>query len=469
MTNVYPRLVFAGMAGDSGKTIVSLSVVSESLRRGIPVAVFKKGPDFIDAAWLRIAARTHAWNLDVYLQGPEYVRQSFTRHGSPGGLNIIEGNRGLYDGMETGENSTAELAKLLRTPVILVYSPVKVTRTAAAHVLGCLHFDPDVAIAGVILNRTAGERHERVIRTAIEETCGVPVLGAVPRLQKNRILPDRHLGLVTPEEAETIADSVDDYSAVCRDFIDFDAVRRIAFDVAPLDADTPDHSVAVPPDVRIGYFSDSAFTFYYPDNLEALEAAGAELVKISALHDTALPELDGLFIGGGFPETHAELLEENASLRYAVKEAAQNGMPIYAECGGLIYLTQSLRWNNRTFTMAGIFPVTVEIHKKPHGHGYMEAEVDRNNPFFPVGTIIRGHEFHYSQIVSEAEKPDTAYNVRRGVGCFDGRDGLLYKNVFASYMHVHAGGAREWAGHIVTAARTYRQNRESGPEHKTEE
>jgi len=453
MSLTFPRVVIAGMAGDSGKTLVSLSILSELHRLGVKTAVFKKGPDFIDAAWLGFASRSTARNLDIYMNGPDFVIRSFIDHAAVDGISLIEGNRGLYDGMETGANSTAELAKLLNAPVILVHSPVKVTRTAAAHVLGCLNFDPDVQIVGVILNKIAGKRHERVVKTAIEDTCGIPVVGVLPKLRNNNVLPDRHLGLVTPEETEATAEKIENFSSYCREYIDLDAVISISRAAPPLE--TPAQigaQSAQKPTVRVGFFADQAFTFYYPENLEALEQAGAELIRISPLHDTALPDVDALYIGGGFPETHAELLENNGEFRAAVKQTAESGLPVYAECGGLMYLTESLTWQGRTYAMAGVLPLTVGVSEKPYGHGYCEIEIDTENPFFSKGNLYRGHEFHYSRIKSGMEKVDSVYAVKRGVGCADKRDGILYKNVLAAYTHLHAGGNAQWAEDIVKAA-----------------
>ncbi len=452
MFNAFPRAVFAGSAGDSGKTLVSLSVISELASRDIRISAFKKGPDYIDAAWLGYLSGTYARNLDEYLMGPEYVFRSFVFHGVNSGFNIIEGNRGLYDGMETGTNSTAELAKNLKAPVILIISPVKTSRTAAAHVLGCMKFDEDVNIAGVILNRIAGDRHRKVITQAIEDICGIPVLGSIPKIKKT-ILPDRHLGLVTPEEAKSFADQKDLFAELCRDYIDLDRIIKIAESAPELETGSITlEKESVIPKVKIGYISDSAFTFYYPENLEALENAGAELVKISSITDTALPEIDGLYIGGGFPETHADKLQDNEALRYAVKKAAESGLPIYAECGGLIFLSKTLTWDDKSYNMSGVLPITVKMDKKPQGHGYIEASVDRENPFHPVGTKLRGHEFHYTKIIDGADKLETVFDVTRGTGSFDKRDGILYKNVFACYTHIHTASTPHWAENFVKAA-----------------
>jgi len=457
MTDAFPRIVIAGMAGDSGKTLISLSILSELHRLGMKTAAFKKGPDFIDAAWLGRAAHATARHLDIYLTDSAYVYRSFVTHAAPDGINIVEGNRGLYDGMETGANSTAEIAKILKAPVILICSPVKMARTAAAHVLGCQQFDSNLHIAGIILNRVSGARHENVVKTAIEKTCGIPVIGVVPGLKHGSVLPDRHLGLVTPEEAAAFSGKIDTFSRLCEKYINLEKLLKIARRAPALETVIEQSEKRTGMHrVRIGYFADSSFTFYYPENLEALTSAGAELVRISALHDTALPEIDALYIGGGFPETHAEQLERNSALQAAVKEAADAGMPVYAECGGLIYLTETLKWKSAAYRMAGVLPVAVEMQDKPQGHGYCEVRVDRENPFFPVGTVYRGHEFHYTRIVSGMEHVDSIYAVERGAGCFDRRDGLLYKNVVAGYTHLHAGGARNWAEGIVKAAVAYK-------------
>ncbi|MCP4724059.1 MAG: hydrogenobyrinic acid a,c-diamide synthase (glutamine-hydrolyzing) [bacterium] len=457
MTGIFPRITIAGMAGDSGKTLVTTSILSELLRRHKKTAAFKKGPDFIDAAWLSLASRTVARNLDTFIMGPEYVLSSFISNAVTDGFNIIEGNRGLFDGTETGENSTAELAKLLKSPVVLICSPVKVTRTAAALIMGCKLFDKDVNIAGIILNRIAGKRHESVVKRAIEETCGIPVIGAIPKFGQDAVLPDRHLGLVTPEEMDKSSEKIDTLADICRDHIDIDELMRISSDVPKLEpASCEEKSKNIPSIVKIGYFCDSAFTFYYPENLEALRKKGAELIKVSAINDTSLPDIDALYIGGGFPETHMIEIEKNSALRNSVKNAAESGMPVYAECGGLIYLSRSIRWKGRKHSMADVFPVHMEMHDKPQGHGYSIIEVDNDNPFFPKGIVYKGHEFHYSSIIQEHENIETAFSVKRGTGCFNKRDGLIYKNVLAGYTHLHESGAAGWSDAMVDAARKFK-------------
>ncbi|MFH1862942.1 MAG: cobyrinate a,c-diamide synthase [bacterium] len=456
-----PRLVIAGTGGDCGKTLVSMGLVASWRQRGMKVAVFKKGPDYIDAAWLRFAAGTETRNLDTYMMGAPAVLESFQRNSRGVDICLIEGNRGLYDGSDSkGTHSTAELAKLLQAPVVLVQNITKVTRTAAATVLGCRYLDPDVKIAGVILNQVAGSRHERIVRESIETICSIPVLGAIPRISQRDFLPGRHLGLITPVEHPDVVEACAAVAELVDKHIDRDRILEVA-QSAPSLREYEDQ-IAVPatfetPDpVSIAYFCDSAYTFYYPDNLEALSAAGAKLIPVSSIENSALPSCDGLYIGGGFPETHAGQLSDNRSLLKDVYKKAQQGLPIYAECGGLIYLCRSITYLDRTYPMAGVFPLDLQVEAAPQGHGYMEVEVDAVNPFFPVKTRFRGHEFHYSRVKQSHPNVNSIYSVERGKGCFQQRDGLIFKNVLAGFLHLHASGAPQWAKHFVQLAKEHK-------------
>lgn len=452
-----PRLLVAGLSGGSGKTIVTLSLLLRLRRAGLEVRAFKKGPDYIDPAWLQWASAHTARNLDAYLMGAAAVRASFVRHGTPGGINVIEGNRGLFDGLDAeGTYSSANLAELLEAPIVLVLDATKMTRTAAAVVLGCQKLDPRISIRGVVLNRVNGQRHERVLREAIESICSIPVIGALPRLQENP-LPERHLGLVPPEERRTL-DSVErNLLAWMENRVDLDALLTIARS-APSPAVHADERAPLPDarGLRIGYLRDSAFTFYYPENLEELERAGAELVSISALHASALPAgLHALYIGGGFPETHAQALSANTGFLHSLRGSCVAGLPVYAECGGLMLLARSLAWQGVRYPMAGVFPIDVEAFAAPQGHGYSELLVDAANPFFPQGVALHGHEFHYSRIVSSADAAASSCAVVRGTGCFPGRDGLVWQNVMAAYTHLHATATPQWAAGILAAARRF--------------
>jgi len=454
MTTSSSRLVIAGLSGDSGKTIASLSILTALRERGFSVSVFKKGPDYIDPAWLSSVSQTVCRSLDTYMVDPEVVVRSFVTHAEGSDISVIEGNRGIFDGRDvSGTHSTAQLAKLLRAPVVLVINAAKATRTLAAIVKGCVDFDPGVNIAGVILNRVAGERHLKVLSESIGKYSGLPVLGAIPNLDgDSALIPGRHLGLITPSECRDGAALQPRLREIAERHLDIDGIIEIARSAGSLSCAAPDSRPVNPVRARIGYFKDSVFTFYYPENLEALEAEGARLVPVSSLADQSLPDVDALYIGGGFPETHAERLMRKRSMMKAVKEKALEGLPIYAECGGLIYLARSLRFNDVVYPMAGLFPIDLVMHPKPVGHGYTSLRVDLPNPFYAVGTSLRGHEFHYSGLADGPQEAESCMRVESGAGVGGTRDGLVRCNTLACYAHVHADGVESWAAAVVSRA-----------------
>ncbi|MDP8228588.1 MAG: cobyrinate a,c-diamide synthase [Candidatus Electryoneaceae bacterium] len=453
------RLMIAGIGGDSGKTLATLGLITAWRRKGITIVPFKKGPDYIDPAWLSLASGVETHNLDTWMMGQTETVHAFTKYATDSGINVIEANRGLYDGEDAvGSHSSAVLAKLLGVPVVVVIPVTKVTRTVAAIVLGLKNLDPDVPIAGVILNRVGTDRQEKVIRRAIDDSTGLPVLGAMPRWRGGNLLPGRHLGLVTPDEHQQAEQAVNVVANIVTDSVDIDRLQNIACNVGSLPSivktnqtkiDTPDGA-----GLRIGYFTGSAFTFYYPENLEVLKATGAELLPVNPLDDDGLPDVDVLYIGGGFPETHAVYLSENESFRRAVAVATDNGLPVWAECGGLMFLSRRIIVQSQVYPMAGVLPVDVVMHKRPQGHGYQEVTVDRNNPFIPVGTVMRGHEFHYSQVTTDGDV-ETIFNIGRGSGIGGGRDGITIKNVLACYMHIHSSAVPMWCEWMITAGRNF--------------
>jgi cobyrinic acid a,c-diamide synthase len=451
-----PRILIAGLRGGSGKTLVSLGILAAWRKQGLNVAPFKKGPDYIDAAWLSAAAGKPCRNLDLFLMPIHSIVRSFVASAAEADMAVVEGNRGLFDGMDArGTYSTAELAKLLQTPVILSVDCTKSTRTVAAIVLGCQRFDPRVAVEGVILNRTAGSRHESVLREAVQEICGLPVLGAIPRIPY-QLFPERHLGLVPPQEHNQLAGAIDHVADVAEQYLDLQAIANVALQAPKLELHGQDSSVrngSNPQAVRIGVFRDAAFQFYYPENLDALVREGAGLIEISPLCDVVLPDVDALYIGGGFPETLALALAENKAFLESLRRRVETGLPVYAECGGAVFLGEKLIVDEKQYPMAGVLPVAFGFHAKPQGHGYTVLETVQKNPFFAVGSSLRGHEFHYTTMESPQAKDLTfAFKVRRGHG-FDGRrDGLCRGNVLASYTHVHALGTESWAPSMVRAA-----------------
>lgn len=457
-------LVVAGLGGGSGKSVVAVGLAAAFARQGRAVIPFKKGPDYIDAGWLALAARNPCYNLDPYLMTPDAIKQSFDNHARKGEVIIVEGNRGLYDGVDAeGTYSTAELSKSLRLPVLLVVDCTKTTRTVAALVLGCRNLDKDVDIKGVVLNRIGSKRHESIVREAVERYAGVPVLGVVRR-SKQDVFPQRHLGVTPCPEHEGADSAISILADKAEKYLDLAKIEDVLEEIpgaslAPEDSQPASTEKGLSSKIRIGVLKDAAFQFYYAENLEALQREGAELVEINALTEAELPPIDGLYIGGGFPETSARKLSANISFRKAIKNAAEKGMPIYAECGGLIYLGESMVLDGEVFPLTGVFPVKFGLEKKPQAHGYTVLETKVDNPFYSKGTEIKGHEFRYSKILEwKGEPSQLALKMKRGVGFVEGRDGLVYKNVLALYTHIHAIGAPDWAPSFVEKARQYRQN-----------
>lgn len=466
------RLVIGAPQGRSGKTTLALGLCAALAARGLIVQPFKKGPDYIDPSWLTEAAGRVCRTLDpFFLVSAEGVRRAFLRGADGADVSLVEGNHGLYDSLDDeGSGSTAAVARWLQAPVILVVNTARMSRSVAALVRGYQTFEPDTHIAAVILNNVAPGthtaepgRHERKLRNAIERHCRLAVVGAFPR-SHNLIIPDRHLGLVPRAEDEALMPAIE----ACRDaverHVDLEAVLAIARAASripyPIDpsraANSPLSAPMSPrPGVRIGVIRDRVFTFYYPENLEALTDAGAELVFIDALHDTGLPEINALYIGGGFPEMFMRELSANRRLRLDIRAAAHHGLPIYAECGGLMYLARRIINEGQPAEMTGVLPCDVEMTDRPQGHGYVIAEVVDGNPFLPAGTVVRGHEFHHSRIVNCQADLFTAFRLTQGNGLGGGRDGLVYRNVLASYTHLHAAGAPGWAEGLVARARAY--------------
>lgn len=459
---IQPRLVIAGLSGGSGKTLVSLGLVRAFARQGLSVAPFKKGPDYIDAKWLSLAAGRPAVNLDAFLMDQTVVAGRFAEAAAGHDIAVIEGNRGVFDGLdEQGSQSTATLAKLLAAPVVLTLDATKMTRTAAAIVAGVNGFEPDFRLAGVVLNRTAGPRHRSLLRGCISSV-GVPVLGTLPKLAANPI-PERHMGLMSDQEMEGVVDAaLDSLAEMIAEHLDLEAVLTLARDAGPLpDAPWPawPARVAVGCRPRIGVVRDAALWFYYPENLLALERAGAELVELSILSAEPWPELHGLYLGGGFPETHAPQLSANRVIREHVRALAYSGLPIYAECGGFMYLADAFEAPDGPLPMAGVLPVSTRLCDRPQGLGYVEATVEAANPYHPTGARLRGHEFHYSRCVSGLPPGMvTALRLDRGTGMAGGQDGIVAgpaDNVFAAYSHIHALGAAHWAPNFVKAAAAF--------------
>lgn len=481
-----PRLLVSAARGGAGKTLLTLGLARVLADAGVRVRPCKKGPDYIDAAWLALAGRAPCTNLDPFFLGPERLR-ALAQHvwrrpvahgpcapgaGEPGGLLLIEGNRGLFDGRDVhGSCSSAELAKTLGCPVLLSLDVTKATRTAAALVHGLNSFDPALRLAGVVLNQCASPRHEGIVRQSIEHHTDVPVLGALPRLAHNP-LPERHMGLVAcvgapggdtpPPEAEAALAAI---ARQVREHVDIPAVLAVA-EAAPDMPAEPEFWEGAPaahpgPRPRIGYVYDAALWFYYPENLEALQRAGAELLRLSLLDTTPWPDgLHGLYLGGGFPEEWGDTLAASPHMA-RIRSLAAAGMPIYAECGGFMLLAQCLRRDASRYPMCGVLPVEVRFTPKPQGLGYVQARVVAPNPYHPQGASLRGHEFHYSRCEAASgalECCALALDTGTGMGANSAGhrvDGLVHGRVFASYTHIYAPAVPHWAANLVRAARDY--------------
>ena len=453
-----PRLMISAPWKSSGKTTVSLGLLRYFSGRGDSFSSFKKGPDFIDPMWHRKAGGCECRNLDTWMMGAERCRELFVASCMKElpSLALVEGNHGLHDGMDLGgADSSAGLAALLQTPVLLVVDSRRTNRGVAAQVLGLQAMPPRVRVAGVVLNQVASARQEAKQRAAIEAFCGVPVLGAIPA-DGSLSLPERHLGLMTVEEAEDAEAFIDAAARMVSQHCDMKAIRAL-FDLAPpLEAPAPSPQTPVASRARIGVFRDAAFCFYYPDNLEALVSNGADLVFIDTFSSSSLPEVDALYIGGGFPESFFGALSANTGLLRDVREGIEAGLPAWAECGGLIYLCRSATREGSTWPLVGALPFDITYRKRPAGVGYMELVSKRSSFWFEEGERIRAHEFHYS--APEIPLPELGYQfeVERGTGISGGNDGVIFRNLFASYAHIHAVSNPAWAPRFVALAASFR-------------
>jgi cobyrinic acid a,c-diamide synthase len=459
-----PRLLLAAPHKSSGKTTVTLGLCAALAQRGLRIQPFKKGPDYIDPMWLGAASGRPCQTLDPYIQGESEILREFNRHAADCDLALIEGNMGLFDSLDVeGRHSNASLAALLDTPVVLVVDVRGATRSIVPLLLGFLQFDPRIRIAGVILNKVAGKRHEQRLREAIGHYLELPVIGAIQR-DEAMVIDERHLGLIPSNEEQAAAALLATIRDKVAAQVDLDGLLAIARTARP--APQADHVAipATPPDVRIGIARDAAFGFYYPEDLERLRRAGTELVPFDTLNDKTLPDVDGLLIGGGFPETQMEALERNHSMREAIRAAIEDGLPCYAECGGMMYLSRSIRWNERCHEMIGLIPGDTVMHARPIGRGYVQLQPNGAAPWQASGnSTFNAHEFHYSTLENLPAHTHFAYEVVRGAG-IDGRhDGFIYKNLLASYAHLRDVDGTPWCEQYVSFVRKITAQRRTRP------
>ncbi|WP_295389540.1 cobyrinate a,c-diamide synthase [uncultured Thiodictyon sp.] len=440
----------------SGKTTVAIGLCRAFRDRGLRVQPFKKGPDFIDPLWLGTAAGRPCYNLDFHTMERGEIAAAFAQELAGADLGLIEGNVGLYDSTDlAGANSNAALAKHLGAPVVLVIDCQGMARGIAPLLLGYCAFDPDLNLAGVVLNKVGGERHAGNLIRAVEHYTDIQVFGVLPR-DESLAIAERHLGLMPSNEAVEAEAWIGRIQRQVAAGLDLDRLLALA-DAAP----SPPSNVSAPPaptgyPIRIGIARDCAFGFYYPDDLRALAAGGAQLVPFSPVADAELPAVDGLFLGGGFPEFRMAELEANRSMRAQVADFIARGGPVYAECGGLMYLCRGLTWGDERRAMVGALAAEVAMQPKPQGRGYVSLRETDAFPWpgpRPAGSQVQAHEFHHSLVVAPGPDWTYAYEVLRGVG-IDGRhDGVVQGNLLASYAHLRDVGGLNWTGRFLAHVR----------------
>lgn len=443
--------------------MVSVGLAAAFAARGLAVRTFKKGPDYIDPMWLARAGNCKCYNLDFNTQSDDEIRATFARGGCGSDIALVEGNKGLHDGLDTvGRDSSAALAKLLRTPVVLVVDTCGMTRGIAPLIIGYAGFDPEVEILGVILNKVGTARQETKLRQALEYYTDTPVLGVIGR-DENLNVDERHLGLTTPTETNGPGEIIARARDVVRQSIDLD--RLIGQSDGVDEGGSPSfRDVATSDDdLRIAVPRDAAFGFYYADDFEAFARAGARLVFFDALRDENLPDVDALFIGGGFPETQAAALAANISLRRKIREALAAGLPTYAECGGLMYLARSITWQGQSYEMVGAVPADSVVRSRPQGRGLVLLEETQDLPWpdRPGAAPIPAHEFHYATLENVDSTCRFAYRVRRGFGLDGHHDGIVVNNVVAGFSHLRDTSRYHWVARFVAFARGLRATRRS--------
>ena len=487
------RIVIAAPHSGSGKTTLTLGIMDAMKRRGLRVAPFKVGPDFIDPGYHRLVTGTPSVNLDGWMCGLDFVRASFAHYVAGADIAVIEGVMGLFDGIDgvSEAGSSAEIAKALGAPVLLVVDARSQARSAAALVHGFASFDPGVRIAGVIFNNVASANHEKILREALAAgSPEIPLIGCLPR-DPELAIPSRHLGLTTAEENPLSGAFLQHLGEVIDRHLDLDAILGLAGSTGVLPnlehesgprvktsgassltrssrqqcrsyeggaAESRSLDAAVPDAnrVRIAVARDAAFCFVYEDNLRLLRERGAELCSFSPLADGALPDgISGIYLPGGYPELFAETLAGNGSLMASIRDRIEDGMPVYAECGGFIYLTRGVAGPEATHPLVGIFPVQTRMLPRRKALGYREVELLGESIIGAKGMLARGHEFHYSEMGEMPGEVERLYKVfRKGLPL--GLEGYRYRNCLASYIHLHFGGSPEIAGGFVEQCNDYR-------------
>lgn len=443
------RAVIAGTGSAVGKTTISTGIM-KALSDEYNVQPFKAGPDYIDPTYHGLATGNFSRNLDSFFMSDGQIREGFERAMKISGANfgIIEGVRGLYEGISALDDvgSTASIAKALNAPVILILNSRSLVKSAAAIVIGFKTLDPSIRVEGVILNHVKNRKHYLKAKEAVEKLADTPVIGGIARNDLIKV-EERHLGLVPAVERENILESIEKWANVMSENVDLDAIISIMKEADKLPSGRePLWQGGNRNRVKIGVAMDEVFTFYYRENLEAMEANNAEIIAFSPLHDEELPDVDGLYIGGGYPEIFADGLESNKSMLRSVLKYHNEGNPIYAECGGLMYLSKSI--NGRD--MCNVFNYPSKMTKNVQALSYVISEAQKDNIILKKGEIFRGHEFHYSQVDIGSAQPEFAFKILRGKGIVGSKDGLMDKNTVASYVHTHVAACPQFALNFTT-------------------
>lgn len=463
MDRTVSSLFISAAHKSSGKTMITLGLCAALTKRGLIVQPFKKGPDYIDPLWLSQAAARPCHNLDFYTMNPNEIIKNVACYSQGVDINLIEGNKGLFDGLDVeGHYSNAALAHLLGVPVILVLDTQGITRGVVPLILGYQLFnqqsDKKIHIAGVILNRVGGQRHENKLRNAIEHYTDMKVLGAVHK-EPGLSIEERHLGLIPSHEMNQSHKQIEKIAKFVEKQVNLEQLLEIAQRVSPFLTRCPSETNPPSRDITIGVIRDAAFGFYYPGDLMALQQAGAKLIFINALDDAQLPQVDALLIGGGFPEVFMQKLAHNHQLKQAIKHVIERGMPVYAECGGLMYLSRQITWQRQSYEMVGALPCDTVMEVRPQGRGYVRLR-ETGRGLWPLydahGQLaeFHAHEFHYSRVINLPSNLQFSYEVLRGYGLDGHHDGIVYKNTLASYVHLRDVENNHWTQRFVEFVRT---------------
>ncbi|MHB1546094.1 MAG: cobyrinate a,c-diamide synthase [bacterium] len=443
---------------NSGKTTISIALSRLLRNKGLSVQPFKKGPDFIDPMWLNIASGKRTYNLDFYFMSENKIRNHFIKHSLGSQISIVEGNHGLHDSFDIyGKSSNAEMSKLLGLPVILLIDVGELNRGVVPLILGFQEFDKEVDIKGIILNKVHSKRHEKNLLRAIKYYTDLKVVGNIPNNTEFSV-KQRHLGLLSTLSSEEVEKLVTEMSSKISEYIDLESIIKISKTANKSYPDIKDIKIKNNGVrrkfndrnlLKIGLAYDNAFNFYYNENLETLEDLGCEIIKFSPLNDAHLPDVDALYIGGGFPEIFSKDLQANISIRKEIKQKIEQGLPVYAECGGLMYLCKSIFYENNSNEMVGIIDADVKLTKKPKGHGYTKLapyiyENYKEGLWFNKIKLIKGHEFHHSFLEMSPDRYKFVFKMSKGYGVDGISDGITYKNVLAGYTHIYSPSSPGW-------------------------